>query len=73
MIPNDLMRQADAARLRGVSPAAIADLISRERLKTYNIAGVQLVSRREVLNLERQTPGPKPRSKKRAKKANGVQ
>jgi hypothetical protein len=69
MYPNDLVRQADAARLLGVSPAAIADLISRGRLKAYNIAGVQLVSRREVLNLERQTPGPKPRTKK---KANGV-
>ena len=69
MIPNDLMRQANAARLRGVSPAAIADLISRGRLKTYNVAGVPLVSRREVLNLGRQTPGPKPRTKK---KANGV-
>lgn len=69
MYPNDLVRQADAARLRGVTPAAIADLISRGRLRVYNIAGVQLVSRREVLNLERQTPGPKPRTKK---KANGV-
>ena len=69
MYPNDLVRQADAARLRGVTPAAIADLISRGRLRVYNIAGVQLVSRREVLNLERQTPGPKPRTKKRA---NGV-
>ena len=69
MYPNDLVRQADAARLRGVTPAAIADLISRGRLRVYNIAGVQLVSRREVLKLERQTPGPKPRTKK---KANGV-
>ena len=69
MYPNDLVRQADAARLRGVTPAAIADLISRGRLRVYNIAGVQLVSRREVLNLERQTPGPKPRTKK---KGNGV-
>jgi len=69
MIPNDLMRQANAARLRGVSPAAIADLISRGRLRIYNVAGVPLVSRREVLNLERQTPGPKPRTKN---KANGV-
>jgi hypothetical protein len=67
MIPNDLMRQSSAAKLRGVSPAAIAQLISRGRLKTYNIAGVQLVSRREVLNLERQTPGPKPHDKKRPK------
>jgi hypothetical protein len=67
MFPNDLMRQATAARLRGVSPAAIADLISRGRLKTYNVAGVQFVSRREVLALERQTPGPKPGGKKKAK------
>ena len=66
MYPNDLIRQADAARLRGVSPAAIADLISRLRLRVYNVAGVPLVSRREVLNLERQTPGPKPRTKKKA-------
>jgi hypothetical protein len=69
MIPNDLMRQSSAAKLRGVSPAAIARLINRGRLKTYNIDGVPHVSRREVLNLERQTPGPKPRAKK---KANGV-
>jgi hypothetical protein len=67
MFPNDLMRQADAARLRGVSPAAIADLISRGRLKTYDVAGVQFVSRREVLGIERQTPGPKPGAKKKAK------
>jgi hypothetical protein len=45
MFPNDLLRQADAAKLRGVSPAAIADLISRGGLKTYNVAGVQFVSR----------------------------
>jgi hypothetical protein len=68
MIPNDLMRQSSAARLRGVSPAAIADLISRGRLKTYNVAGVPFVSRSEVMNLERQTPGPKPGDKKRAKR-----
>ena len=68
MIPNDLMRQSSAARLRGVSPAAIADLISRGRLKTYNVAGVAFVSRSEVMNLERQTPGPKPGIKKRAKR-----
>jgi hypothetical protein len=70
MYPNDLMRQVNAARLRGVSPAAIAELISRGRLKTYNIDGVPYVSRRELLQLERQRPGPKP--KRRAKKANGV-
>ena len=68
MIPKDLTRQADAARLRGVSPAAIANLISRGRLKTYNVAGVLFVSRSEVLNLERQTPGPKPGVKKKAKR-----
>jgi hypothetical protein len=68
MYPNDLMRQSSAAKLRGVSPAAIAKLISRGRLRTYNIDGVPHVSRREVLNFERQSPGPKPK-----KKANGVQ
>ena len=70
MIPNenDLIRQSSAARLRGVSPAAIADLISRGRLKTYNVAGVPFVSRSEVMNLERQTPGPKPGGKKKAKR-----
>lgn len=71
MYPNDLMRQSSAARLRGVSPAAIAQLISRGRLKAYDIDGVPHVSRREVLNIERQTPGPKPNGK--PKKANGVQ
>jgi hypothetical protein len=68
MIPNDIARQVDAARLRGVSPAAISDLISRGRLKTYYIAGVAFVSRREALDLERQTPGPKPGGKKKAKR-----
>lgn len=68
MIPNDLTRQAEAARLRGVSPAAIADLISRGRLKTYNVAGVPFVSRSEVMNLERQTPGPKPGARRRPKR-----
>jgi hypothetical protein len=46
---------------------AIADLIGRGRLKIYNVAGVQFVSRREALALERQTPGPKPGGKKKAK------
>jgi hypothetical protein len=68
MIPNDLTRQAEAARLRGVSPAAIADLISRGRLKTYTVAGVPFVSRSEVMNLERQTPGPKPGARRRPKR-----
>ncbi len=68
MYPNDLMRQANAARLRGVSPAAIAELISRGRLKTYNIDGVPHVSRSEVLKFERRKPGPKKRTKNGAKK-----
>lgn len=67
MYPKDLMRQSSAAELRGVSRAAIAKLISRGRLKAYEIAGVPFVSRREVMDLERQTPGPKPGVKKRAK------
>jgi hypothetical protein len=69
MYPNDLMRQVNAARLRGVTPAAIAELISRGRLKTYEIDGVHYVSRREVLKFERQKPVPKPRDGSAAKSA----
>ena len=40
--------QAEAARIRGVSPQAIADLIRRCRLKTVRLAGRILVLRSEV-------------------------
>ena len=40
--------QAEAARIRGVSPQAIADLIRRCRLSTIHVAGRTLVLRSEV-------------------------
>jgi hypothetical protein len=40
--------QAEAARIRGVSNQAIADLISRGRLTTVSVAGRTLVLRSEV-------------------------
>jgi predicted DNA-binding protein YlxM (UPF0122 family) len=44
----DYISQAEAARIRGVSKQAIADLISRGRLTTVNIADRTLVLRSEV-------------------------
>lgn len=40
--------QAEAARIRGVSPQAIADLIRRGRLTTIHLAGRILVLRSEI-------------------------
>jgi hypothetical protein len=40
--------QAEAARFRGVSKQAIADLIRRRRLTTVKIAGRTLVLRSEI-------------------------
>ncbi len=56
----DLISQAEAARIRGVTRAAISDLIRRGRLVSVEIAGRLLVHKREVESFEKQTPGPKP-------------
>jgi hypothetical protein len=69
----DLITQAEAARLRGVTRSAIAYLITQGRLKTYERFGVTFVSRREVEDYEPLKPGPKPKADgaakpKRAKK-----
>lgn len=57
-----IVSQATAARLRGVDRAAIADLIKRGRLRAILIDGVRYVYLQDVLNFERQKPGPKKRS-----------
>jgi len=44
----DYISQAEAARIRGVSSQAIADLIKRGRLTTVKVAGRTLVLRSEV-------------------------
>jgi predicted DNA-binding protein YlxM (UPF0122 family) len=53
----DLISQAEAARLRGVTRAAIADLIKRGKLRSIEVAGRALVYRREVINYQQGEPG----------------
>lgn len=57
----DWITQSEAARVRGVTPAAINALIARGRLTTMEVAGITLVSRTEILNFQKDKPGPKPR------------
>jgi hypothetical protein len=54
-----LITQAQAAKLRGVSRAAISDLVRRGRLRSKVLFGRALVFREEVLEFEREKPGPK--------------
>lgn len=56
---SDLISQAEAARIRGVSRAAIRDLIRRERLRSVSVGGRELVYRNEVEAFEKEKPGPK--------------
>ena len=56
---DDLISQAEAARLRDVSRASINDLIKRGRLSTTIIAGRVLVRRSEVMNFQEFKRGPK--------------
>jgi excisionase family DNA binding protein len=53
----DLISQAEAARLRGVSRAAIQDLVRRGRVRSVNIGGRSLVYRSEIVNYEQGEPG----------------
>ncbi len=55
---DDLISIADAARLRGVSHAAIRDLIKRGRLTVaQEIAGRRLLRRGEVVSFEKAHKG----------------
>jgi hypothetical protein len=66
---SELISQAEAARIRGVSQQAIANLIRRGRLASTLVAGRPLVLRSEV---EAFLPKPKlgrPQRKTTAKKA----
>jgi excisionase family DNA binding protein len=56
---SDLISQAEAARIRGVTRAAILDLIRRGRLQTISVGGRELVYRSEVEAFEKDKPGPK--------------
>ncbi len=53
----DLISQAEAARLRGVTRAAIQDLVRRGRIRSVSIGGRALVYRSEIVNYEQGEPG----------------
>jgi hypothetical protein len=63
MSSDDLITQAEAARLRGVSRAAISDLVKRRKLKVKKIGAVTFVSRSEVINYSPEVGG-RPTKKK---------
>lgn len=54
---SDLISQAEAARIRGVTRAAIADLIKRGKLRSVMVGGRALVYRSEIENYEKGEPG----------------
>ena len=62
---SDLITQKEAAELRGVTQAAIGDLIKRGRLRTPEMFGKMLVCRSEVEGFERKRPGPKNKNRSR--------
>ena len=55
--------QAGAARLRGVTRAAIASLVKRNRFKTLEIGEKTLLSRADIENFQPQPRGPKPKER----------
>lgn len=54
---SDLISQAEAARLRGVTRAAIQDLVRRGRIRSVNVGGRSLVYQSEIMNYEKGEPG----------------
>jgi hypothetical protein len=65
---SELITQAEAARLRGVSPQAINELVERGRLNVTEIGGVKFVKRSEVLSFEPKTHKARAAKKGRGKK-----
>ena len=67
-VEDDLITQAEAARLRGVTRAAIGYLIAQGRIRIFERYGMRFVSRREVEGYEPLKPGPRPLAQKGRKK-----
>jgi len=67
--PEDLVSQATAARMRGVSKQAITGLIQRGKLTTVVIDDHVFLLKREVENFKPDMPGPRPKqaTKKRTR------
>ena len=63
--PDDLISQADAARIRGVSHQAIVHLVKQGRFKVSKIGGRIFLSRTEVESYRPGKPGPHPKEKAR--------
>lgn len=61
----------DAARLRDVSRAAIADLVRRGKLRSYEIGGRKLVNKSEVVRFQPQPIGRPPKKKPTTPKNRG--
>ena len=67
---SEFVTQAEAAKLRGVSVAAINDLVRSGRLKSFPMFGRNLLKRADVLAFEALKPGrKKARRTKAVKKA----
>jgi excisionase family DNA binding protein len=63
----DLITQAEAARLRGVSRPAIHKLVAKGKLRTVEIGGTVFVYRADVLSYERGAPGRPPKGNKKTR------
>jgi hypothetical protein len=62
---SDMITQVEAAEMRGVSRAAITDLVNRGRLRSVELFGKRLVFRSEVEAFEREYKGwPKGKARK---------
>jgi len=66
--PGKYISQAEAARVRGVSKQAIANLIRRGRLATIRVAGRTLLLRTEVESFVPQPVGHPPKKEPRIQK-----
>jgi len=66
---DELISQAEAARIRGVTPQAIGHLIKAGKLKAVTVAGRRLVFRSEVENFKPDVGGrPIKKDKEKARK-----
>jgi excisionase family DNA binding protein len=58
---DEWISQAEAARIRGVSRQAIAELVKRQRLKTLKIGGRLLVQRKAIEEFKEHPAGRHPK------------
>lgn len=65
--PDELITQAEAARLRGVTHQSIAYLIKQGRVRTVVISGKTFIIRKDIENYEPGRPG-RPRKNRESTK-----